>query len=892
MRFTDLFIRRPVLASALSLVILLLGVRGYLAMTVRQFPRLTNTIVTVTTAYPGASPETVQGFITSRLEQAISASPGIDYMTSVSGQGVSTITVNMRLNYNPHAALAHVLAQVDEVRNQLPAESQAPVVNETVGSSTPLMYLAFYSKVLSQQQVNDYVMRVVQPRIQGVAGVGQAQILPAGSGASGNSFAVRVWLNPARMAALNVTPADVVSALTNNNYVSAVGRAKHGNIATTITATTSFTDPRKFGQLVIRQSGNRLIRLEDVARVHLGAQNYNQAVYFDGVPSTFIAVQTTPSANDLAVAHGVHRVFASLQRHLPPGIGASIPHDYSVYIHRSIDEVLLTIAIALVIVVAVIFLFLGSIRALLIPAVAIPLSVFGGGIFMHALGFSINLLTLLAIVLSIGLVVDDAIIVVENVHRYIEDGWEPHAAAITAARELALPLIVMTTTVAAVFAPIAFEGGLTGSLFSEFALTLVFTFLISMVVALTLSPMLSAKILRRTPPRGFMHLLETGFDRVRSVYDRSLQQVLDNRGAVVLLCAGVVVVIPFLFSGAPKSLAPMEDKGVLLVSATAPPTATLHYLNHYSHQMYRIFQSLPETAAIFQINGISAGGGGASNSMIGGVRLKSWKQRSLSQMQLLPKLQARIASLAGVQAVAFQLPPLPGSVGGLPIQFVVTSSGGYRALDAAAGHLIGVAMHSGKFVFLSKDLRYDEPQAVLRIHRSEAAALGLSMRTIGTNLNALLGGNYVNRFNMAGRSYKVIPQAPDRLRATPAMLGSYYLRSGSGALIPLSTVASVQHVVAPEFLPQFQQLNSATIQGVMAPGVTLGAALNYLTQTAHRILPPGFGVQYASQSRQYMQQGHSFLETFILSVLLVYLVLAAQFESYRDPLVVLMTVPL
>ncbi|MHB8415924.1 MAG: efflux RND transporter permease subunit [Acidiferrobacteraceae bacterium] len=892
MRFTDLFIRRPVLAASLSLVILLLGVRGYLAMSVRQFPRLTNTIVTVTTVYPGASPATVQGFITSRLEQAIAASPGIDYMTSTSAQGVSTITVNMQLNYSPHAALAHVMAQVDAVRNQLPTESQSPVINETVGSSAPLMYLAFYSHVLNQQQVNDYVMRVVQPKIQGVPGVGQAQIVPGGTGASGNSFAVRVWLDPVRMAALGVTPTDVVTALSANNYVSAVGRSKGRNIATPITATTSYTDPSKFRRLVVKSSGNALVRLDDVARVQLGAQNYNQAVYFDGVPSTFIAVQTTPSANELSVAHGVHKVFAEIHSTLPPGIEARIPHDYSVYIHRSIDEVLLTIGIALGIVVLVIFLFLGSVRALLIPAAAIPLSIFGGGILMHAFGFSINLLTLLAIVLAIGLVVDDAIIVVENVHRYIEAGRTPHDAAIVAARELAVPIIVMSTTVAAVFAPIAFEGGLTGSLFSEFALTLVFTFLVSMVVALTLSPMLSSKILQRTPPKGLMHALEAGFVRLRGAYDRSLHRVLDNRTAVLLLCATIVIAIPILFIGAPKALAPMEDKGVLLVSGTAPPTATRHYLNHYSRQMYKIFKSFPQTAAIFQINGISFGGGVGSNSLVGGMRLVPWHQRSVTQMQLLPVLQRKIARLTGIQAVAFQLPPLPGSVGGLPIQFVITSTASYRKINQVAGRLIGTAMKSGKFVFLSKDLRYDNPEVVLHINRNIAGSLGLSMQAIGTNLNALLGGNYVNRFDMAGRSYKVIAQVPDRLRANPDMLRTYYLRAASGALVPLSAVVTIEHRIEPEFLPQFQQLNSATIQGMMASGVSLGQGLSYLTRLAHRELPPGFGISYASQSRQYIAQGHGFLITFALSVLLVYLVLSAQFESFRDPLVVLMTVPL
>ncbi len=493
MKFTDIFVRRPVLASALSLVILLLGLRAWFGMTVRQYPKVTSTLVTIATAYPGASPSTIQGFVTARLEQAIASAPGIDYMTAASSPGISTITVYMRLNYDPNAALAQIMSKVQQVQNQLPTGTQAPVINETVGNQTALMYLAFYSKTLTQQQVNDYILRVVQPRIQGVSGVGQAQIVPAGTGPSGNSFALRAWLNPERMAALGVTPADVVQALQSNNFISAVGRTKSADIAQTIRAQTTLHSARQFRDLVVRNSGSTLVRLGDVARVQLGAQNYNQAVYFNGTPAVFIGVFATPDANSLSVASGVHRVFHELQHTLPPGIQAAIPYDGSDFIRTSIHEVMVTIGITLAIVVIVIFAFLGSVRSLLIPAVAIPLSIIGGGIFMISAGYTINLLTLLAVVLAIGLVVDDAIIVVENIHRHMEEGATPVHASIQGARELASPIIVMMTTLAAVFTPIGLTGGLTGSLFSEFAFTLVFTVLVSAIVALTLSPMLSSK---------------------------------------------------------------------------------------------------------------------------------------------------------------------------------------------------------------------------------------------------------------------------------------------------------------------------------------------------------------------------------------------------------------
>ncbi|HEX5460168.1 MAG TPA: efflux RND transporter permease subunit [Steroidobacteraceae bacterium] len=891
MRFTDIFVRRPVLATALNLVILLLGLRAWMGMTVEEYPQVTSTLVTVTTAYPGADPHTVQGFVTSPLEQSVASAPGIDYMTSSSAEGTSTITVYMKLNYDPNAAVAQILAKVQQVQNQLPTGTQPPVINETVGDTTALMYLAFYSKTLNQQQVNDYVLRVAQPKIQGEPGVGQAQIVPAGTGPSGNSFVLRAWLDPNKLAAYKLTPAEVSAALASNNYVSAVGQTKSQYITRAITAETSLDDPAQFSRMVVANRGGTLVRLQDVARVELGAENYDQSVFYNGTPAVFIGVFPTPGANSLTVAQGVHQAYAELTHSLPPAIQAAIPYDGSTYIQKSIHEVMVTIAITLAVVVAVIFLFLGSLRSLLIPAVAIPLSVTGAGVLMIAMGYSINLLTLLAVVLAIGLVVDDAIIVVENIHRHVEEGTPPLRAALMSARELAAPIIVMATTLAAVFAPIGLTGGLTGSLFSQFAFTLVFTVAVSAVVALTFSPMISSKVLRHSKPRGLAHALDVQFNRLRQAYDRSLSAVLTARSAVLVVVAGVLIAIPVMFLAVPGELAPIEDQGLILAAVTAPATATLGYLNKYSVQLRRMFDSFPETKQVFQINGLSLTGGGG-NSAVEGIKLADWSERSRTQMELLPPVQAKLNQVTGVQAAAFEKPTLPGSPTGFPVQFVLTSTSSYDRINQVANSFIGTAMQSGLFAFMTKDLQFDNPQVAVDIDRNMAGAMGMSMADISQNLGALLSGNYVNRFDLNGRSYEVIPQVPDRYRADPSLLGRYYVNNSSGALLPLSTLISTHTSVQPEFLPQFQQLNSATVEGVMAPGVTLGQALSYLKTESAAKLPSGFSFDYAGQSRQYIQQGNTFLVTFMLAIILVYLLLAMQFESFRDPLIVMVTVPM
>lgn len=892
MNFTDVFVRRPVLASAISLVILLLGARAWMDMSIRQYPRITTTVVTVSTAYPGASPEVVQAFITAPLQQAIASAPGIDYMTATSESGLSRITINMRLNFDPDAAVAQTLAKVNQVQNQLPPGSLRPTVNSTIGGSGALMWLAFRGDGLTPQQVNDYALRVAKPRIEGVDGVGEARITPGGTDPSGNAYALRAWLDPVRMAARGVTPDDVANALEDNNVVSAVGQTRNPQKQVTIVASTLLRDVEQFKQLVVRTVDNTIIRLSDVADVAMGTQNYNQMAFFDGDPSVFIGVEATPDANELDVTNGVHAVVNELKATLPAGILLDVAYDSSKFIKASLEEVVVTIGVTLVVVVCVIFLFLGALRSLLLPTVAIPLSIVGAGLIMLSLGFTINLLTLLAVVLAIGLVVDDAIIVLENIQRLIDDGKSPFQSAIDGARELAVPILVMSTTLVAVYIPIGFMGGLTGSLFTEFAFTLVAAVMVSMVVALTLTPMLCSKVLRLTPPKGLTHLLDRGFAALRDAYDRSLATVLEVRAIMLLVTACVLAGIPVLFLGGKSELAPPEDQGTVLVAGTGPATATRHYLDVYNARIREILARHPETALVWQVSGVPPSGGAGVNAVFGGGNLLDWDKRSRTQMELMPEVQAELGTVTGLEAVAFSKPPLPGSSGGLPIQFVLTSTLDYEQLDQAADRLIGAAMQTGKFAFLTRNLRIDAPAISLEVKRDVAANLGLDMREIGDNLGALLSENLVGRFDMAGRSYQVIPLVPDDKRADVNALGDYYIRTGSGKLVPLTTVVDVRRIVQPEYLPQFQQLNAVTVQGVMGSSITLGQALDELKSLAETVLPAGYGVDYASESRQFIQQGSSLVITFMLSILLVYLLLAAQFESFRDPLIVLAAVPM
>jgi multidrug efflux pump len=883
MKFTDLFIHRPVLASVVSLLILVVGLRSLGLLEVRQYPETRDTVVTVTTFYPGASSELVKGFITTPLQQAIAEADGIDFLSATSSQGRSMIEARMVLNYDPKAAVSEIQAKVASQRNVLPEEADDPVIDATTGERTALMYMAFYSDAMSPSQITDYLLRVVQPKLQAVPGVAKAELI------GNKTFAMRIWLDPRRMAALGVTAGDVQQLLRDNNYLAGIGQTKGAQVAIDLSATTDISREQDFQDLVLRDDGDTLIRLRDVATAEMGAADYDSSTLYNGKTAIFIGIKQAPGANPLTVAGRVHALLPELRAQLPSGLEAGIPYDASVFIEDSIREVFTTLIEAVIIVLLVVYLSLGSMRAALIPAVAVPLSLVGGVFLMLLMGFSINLLTLLALVLAIGLVVDDAIIVVENVHRHIEQGETPLQAALDGARELAMPIISMTTTLVAVYAPIGFMGGLVGTLFTEFAFTLAGAVLISGVVALTLSPMLSSRVLKGSSGEGrFEHAVEHFFNGLADRYRRALRSSLDTLPVTLVFATVVLFSIYFMFVTAQSELAPDEDQSILFFQATAPQTATIDYNEAYVRQIVSLFESVPEYDKSF----ILAGFGGDVSTTFGGIKLPTPSQRERSQMQIQPEVQQKLGEVAGLQTAVFPRPSLPGSGGGLPLQFVITSDAGYERLDEVAGELIGTAMASGKFAFLRKSVEFTRPKTSVVIDRDRAGDLGISMAEIGRNLATLLGDNDVNRFSLEGRSYKVIPQVARQFRLDEAMLKNYYLRSDAGELVPLSSLVSFESTVEPSKRTQFQQLNSISVEGVMANGVTLGEAVNYLEEQARQQFPRGFTWDYMGQSRQYAQQGSSLIMTFFMSLLVIYLVLAAQFESWRDPIIILVSVPM
>ncbi|HET7634186.1 MAG TPA: efflux RND transporter permease subunit [Burkholderiales bacterium] len=881
MKFTDIFVKRPVLATVISLLILVLGLRSLNLLPVTQYPKTENAVITVTTIYTGASPDLVAGFITTPLENAIAQANGIDYLQSSSTQGLSTITANLRLNYDANKAMTEISAQVNSVLNQLPPDALKPTIKLSIGQTTDAMYMAFYSDTLPSNKVTDYLLRVVQPKLSTVDGVQQAEIL------GGRQFAMRVWLEPDKMAAYGVSAAQVRQVLAANDFISAVGRTEGQMVTVDLIASTGVHSVDEFKKLIVKSQNGAIVRLGDVAHITLGAEDYNTSVVFDGLHAVFIGIKVAPAANLLTVIDRVRHVFPQIQSQLPQGLQAKIVYDSTDYINSSIHEVLQTLIEALVIVTIVIFLFLGSIRSTLIPIIAMPLSLIGAFLFMLVLGYSINLLTLLALVLAIGLVVDDAIIVVENVHRHMELGSSPFEAALAGARELGSPIIAMTIVLIAVYLPIGFMGGLTGALFTEFAFTLVAAVVVSAIMALTLSPMMCSKFLKQdSGKQRLVHFLDQLFERVRLRYVHVLKGVLDYRLVTAVFALIVLVSIYFLYATSKKELAPDEDQGVVLINGTAAPNATLQQTELYSNQIINIYKNLPEHAHLFMINGYQG-----LNTVIAGIVLKPWDQRSRTQMQVQPIIQKELNDITGLKAAAFPFPPLPGARG-FPVQFVLGTTEPFLRLYDVSQELVKRAEASGMFFFVDNDLKYDKPQTTIVIDRNKAADLGLTMSDIGQDLGAMLGGGYVNFFSISGRSYKVIPQVQQRHRLNAAQLENYYIRTGSGAMVPLSTVASLKTTVVPETLNHFQQLNAATISAVTRPGITTGQALTWLGQQAKEVMPPGYTIDYAGQSRQYVQESSALLVTFFFSIIIIFLVLAALFESFRDPLIVLISVPM
>jgi hydrophobe/amphiphile efflux-1 (HAE1) family protein len=880
--FTDLFIRRPVLASVVSLLILLVGLMAAFKLQIRQFPQTSNTTITITTTYPGAAADVIKGFITTPIEQAVASAEGIDTLVSNSQQNVSTITLNLRLDANPDRAMADTLSKVNQVRGLLPREANDPVIVKQTGQGFALMYMSFNSKVMTASQITDYLTRVVQPRLQTVDGVANAQIL------GGQVFAMRIWLDPVRMAALGVTPNDVRAGLAANNFTSAAGEVKSDFTQISVNALTSLDSPKTFGQLVIAARGDALVRLADVSqKIELGPQTSDTSSVFDGLKAVFIGIYGTPEANPLTVIDGVRALIPSIEAQLPPGLNATVAYDSTQFIRASIREVAKTLLEAAAIVIVVIFLFLGNLRSTFIPIVTIPLSLIGVMIALLALGYSINLLTLLALVLGIGLVVDDAIVVVENIHRHIEDGMTPFDASIRGAHEIALPVVAMTITLAAVYAPIGFVTGVTGALFREFAFTLAGAVIVSGFIALTLSPMMCSKLLRHDQgDHWFGRFVDGSFDRLRRAYQRRLHSTLNFRALTALILVGVLALTAVMYLTTPRELAPEEDQGILLTLVKIPQVGNLDYTEQATKRLLEEIKDVGEMAHNFTING-SAG----VRQAFAGLLLKPWDERKRTQKQVLAEMSPRFLKVPQAQVQAFSPPALPGSTGGAPLQFVIRTTGDYETLADVALKIQQAARESGLFLFTDVDLKFDTPQFVFKIDPDKANRIGINMADVGTALATMLGGNYVNLFSLYGRSYQVIPQAPREFRLTPDWLTRYQLRTSNGELAPLSAVASVSEQVQPNGLTSFQQLNSATLSGVPFPGRTLGEALDFLKEKSKEIFPEGYTYDFQGDSRQYEQEGNALVYVFVFALIVIYLVLAAQYESFRDPLIILIGLP-
>jgi multidrug efflux pump len=877
--FTDLFIRRPVLALVVNLVILIAGFQAIRTLVVRQYPRSDNAAVTVTTVYVGASADLVRGFITTPLERAIAAADGIDYIESSSKLSLSTITIRLKLNYDPTKALAEISSKVDQVRNDLPPEAEVPIINVTSADSEfAAAYLRFSSDVLEANQITDYLVRIVQPRLSALEGVQRADIL------GGRTFAMRIWLKPDSMAALKINPAQVREALAANNFLSAVGRTKGSLVQVNLSANTDLRSIEEFRNLVVRRSGDNLVRLRDVADVVLGAEDYDSEVRFGGAKAVFMGVWPLPNANSLDVMKRVRTEMALIQKELPSGLTAGIAYDATQYIEDAIHEVLKTLTETLLIVAIVIFLFLGSLRSVLVPLVAIPISLIGAIFLMQVFGFTLNLLTLLAIVLSVGLVVDDAIVIVENVERHIRDGRTPRQAALLGARELVGPVIAMTITLAAVYAPIGLQGGLTGSLFREFAFTLAGAVFISGVVALTLSPVMSSKLLDAgREEHGLTGRINRGFDRLRRAYGRVLDGTLAARPAVYIVWLVLGLLSIPLFILAPKELAPMEDQGFVMGIVEAAADATIDQTTFYTEAVNREMLSIPEAYQTFQIT--------FPDNAFCGLVLKPWGERKRSVFKLMPEVQRKVSSIPGIRAFVATPPALPGG-GQFPVEFVIGATAEPDVILKFAEQLQQRAATNGMFAFPPIiDTKMDQPEMELVMDRDKVAALDLNMATVGADLSTLVGGNFVNRFSLAGRSYKVIPQVKRIERLNANQLENTYVKGPNGQLVPLSTFATLHKKTGPRSLNRFQQFNAVKISGVAIR--PLDEALTYLETEAAKILPKGYKIDYTGESRQLRVEASKFLPAFTLALVLIFLVLAAQFNSFRDPLIILLgSVPL
>ncbi|MEO3386472.1 efflux RND transporter permease subunit [Mesorhizobium sp. CAU 1741] len=882
MSFSDIFIRRPVLSTVLALLILLLGFQGLFNLQVRQYPEVEETVITITTTYPGANAELIQGFITAPISAAVSTTENINYVTSQSRPSASVVTVQMQLGSNPDVALTEVMSKVQQVRGQLPSDSEDPIIVKGTGMQFATMYLAMQNPNMSPEQLTEYIERVIRPRMSTIEGVAEVQIMGAAN------YSMRVWIDPIRLAARGLTATEVLAGINASNFLAAPGKTKNDYVAYSITMDSTLQTPEAFGALPLRASGDEVVRLRDVASVELAAESTDMVVNFNGQPGTFIGIFPTPSANPLTTAAAVTEELPAIQDSLPDGMTITKMFDATESISASIEEVFKTIAEAVAIVVVVILLFLGSFRSVLMPIVTIPLSLIGVCFFLFLLGYSINLLSLLAMVLAIGLVVDDAIVVVENIHRHIEDGMTPRQASFVGMSEITGPVVAMTVTLAAVFAPLAFTGGLTGSLFREFALTLAGAVVISGIVALTITPMMAARVLKRGGHSRFQMWIDRSFDRLSGGYERLVSGSLKYRPVTLLVVLVLIGMTGFMFLNTSSELAPEEDEGALFSLVTAPPYATTDYTRTYTDQMRELTKDIPELDANFSIVGF----GGATNSGIALWAFKDWSERDRSQSELQQDIQQRLSKIAGVEALVFAPPSLPGAGGGLPISMVIQSTGDPSQVYEVAEQIRQEAQATGRYIVVQNSLSFDAQQVTITVDRDRAAALNLPVRDVGTTLSLLVGGAPVAQFERDSNSYDIILQVPQEYRDNPERLGDFFVRSATGDMVPLSAVVTISTGVAAAAIEQFNQLNSATISALPMIGVSTGDGLAQLEQIARPLLPDGFFIDYSGQSRLEVEEGNTIVIAFALAIVVIYLVLAAQFESFRDPLIILMTVPL
>ena len=882
MRFTDVFIKRPVLAVSISFLIALLGLQAIFKMQVREYPEMTNTVVTVTTSYYGASADLIQGFITQPLEQAVAQADNIDYMTSSSVLGSSTITVNMKLNTDPNAALSDILAKTNSVRSQLPKEAEDPTVTMSTGSTTAVLYIGFTSDELASSQITDYLERVINPQLFTVNGVSKVDLY------GGMKYALRVWLDPSKMAAVDLTASDVMTVLNANNYQSATGQATGEFVLYNGSADTQVSNVEELENLVVRSGEGEIIRLSDIAKVSLEKSHDVYRASANGQEAVVAAINAAPSANPINIAADVLDLLPQLEKNLPSNISMNVMYDSTIAINESIQEVIKTILEAALIVLVVITLFLGSFRAVLIPIVTIPLSLIGVAMVMQAMGFSWNLMTLLAMVLAIGLVVDDAIVVLENVDRHIKLGESPFRAAIIGTREIAVPVIAMTLTLGAVYAPIAMMGGITGSLFKEFALTLAGSVFVSGIVALTLSPMMCSKMLKaHAEPSKFEQKVHNVLDGMTNRYERMLGAVMQHRPVFIGFAIIVFASLPMLFKFIPSELAPSEDKGVIMLMGTAPSNANLDFMQNTMNDVNTILSDQPEVAYAQVFTGVPN-----ANQAFGIASMVPWSERETSQSDVANRVGELVKDVPGMAVTAFQMPELPGAGSGLPIQFVITTPNSFESLFQITTDILAEVSSNPLFVYSDLDLNYDSATMKINIDKDKAGAYGVTMQDIGITLGTMMSDGYVNRIDLNGRSYEVIPQVERKFRLNPESMNNYYVRAADGRAVPLGSLITIDVVAEPRSLPHFNQLNSATIGAVPAPGAAMGDAIAWFENIAETKLPSGYNHDYMGEARQYVTEGSALYATFGLALAIIFLVLAIQFESVKDPLVIMVSVPL